>query len=651
MTGLRIEEYALLSDLESAALVGKDGSIDWLAFPRFDSPACFAALVGTPEHGRWLLAPAAPVRRVKRHYRGDSLVLETVFECDDGEIAVIDCMPPRDAQLNVVRLVEGRRGRVPVRTELLVRFGYGSVVPWVRNLDGAWLAVAGPDALRLVSPISLRGEGDGAQRRSVGEFSVGAGERVPFTLTWFPSHEPGRDPIDAVDAIAAAEQWWHTWSSQCTYRGDWASEVRGSLTVLKGLTHASTGGMCAAATTSLPEAIGGVRNWDYRYCWLRDATFTLMALMEAGHTSEAVAWRDWLLRAVAGDPEDLQIMYGLAGERTLPERELSWLPGYAGSVPVRVGNAAAGQFQLDVYGEVIDALHQAAVSGLDFDENVWQLQRVLLDYLEGVWREPDEGMWEVRGPSRQFTHSKVMAWVAADRAVATAERFDLDGPLDQWRALRESIRRDVLEHGVDDRGRFVQSYGSTDLDASLLLVPLVGFLPATDPRVIDTVEAIERELVVDGFVLRYRADPPSDGLPGGEGAFLLCTFWLADALALMGRHDDARGTVRASARAAQRRRTARRGVRPHREPTPRELPSSVLAHRDHQHRRNPDPQSRSRPTPRRSTLTRPPRSPGSTSVTARTSSVAAESPDASSDGAAGRSGVCDGHRRGGASRS
>ena len=487
-----------------------------------------------------MLAPAGPVTRVRRHYRGDSLVLETVFECDDGEIAVIDCMPPRDTHLDVVRLVEGRRGTVRMRTELIVRFGYGSVVPWVRRVDGAWLAVAGPDALRLVTPISLGGEGEGSARRSVGEFSVAAGERVPFTLTWFPSHQTIQDPIDASEAIAAAEQWWKTWSEQCTYHGDWAADVRGSLTVLKGLTYASTGGICAAPTTSLPEAIGGVRNWDYRYCWLRDATFTLMALMEAGHTAEAVAWRDWLLRAVAGDPSDLQIMYGLAGERTLTERELGWLPGYGGSAPVRVGNAAAGQFQLDVYGEVIDALHQGAVSGLDFDENAWQLQRVLLDYLEGAWRDPDEGIWEVRGPRQQFTHSKVMAWVAADRAVCTAERFDRNAPLDRWRALRAEIRRDVLDHGVDERGRFVQSYGSTELDASLLLVPLVGFLPATDPRVINTVEAIERELLVDGFVLRYRTETAFDGLPSGEGAFLLCTFWLADTFALLGRHDDAR---------------------------------------------------------------------------------------------------------------
>ena len=526
--------------MEAAALVGIDGSIDWLTFPRFDSAACFAALLGEPRHGRWLLAPADGARRVTRRYVGDSLVLETVFECDDGEIAVIDCMPPRDEQLDVVRLVEGRRGRVAMRTELIVRFGYGSVVPWVRRVDGAWIAVAGPDALRLVTPIELRGEGEGDDRRSVAEFSVAAGDRVPFVLTWFPSHLECHEPVDASASIDGAQRWWQGWSDQATYHGGWAAEVRGSLTVLKGLTHTTTGGVCAAPTTSLPEGVGGVRNWDYRYCWLRDATFTLMALMEAGHTSEAVQWRDWLLRAVAGNPDDLQIMYGLAGERELIERELAWLPGYEGSAPVRVGNAAAGQFQIDVYGEVVDALHEGSVAGLELDDNAWQLQKVLLDFLEGAWRQPDEGIWEVRGPWRDFTHSKVMAWVAADRIVATAERLDLDGPVDRWRALRDDIHRDVLDHGVDDRGVFVQTYGSADLDSSLLLVPIVGFLPATDPRVVATVEAIERELMVDGLVLRYRSGSDIDGLPGGEGAFLLCTFWLADALALQGRQDDAK---------------------------------------------------------------------------------------------------------------
>jgi GH15 family glucan-1,4-alpha-glucosidase len=535
-----IEDYALLSDMHSAALVATDGSIDWLTFPRFDSAACFAALLGEPHHGRWQLAPAGRPRSVRRHYRGDSLVLETVFDCDDGEVAVIDCMPPRAEHLDVVRLVEGRRGRVAMRTEVIVRFGYGSVVPWVRTIDGAFVAVAGPDALRLVTPVTLRGEGDGVSRRTVGEFTVGVGDQVPFVLTWHPSHEPCHDPVDAARAIEDAERWWRAWSDQCSYRGAWAPEVRGSLTVLKGLTYAPTGGLCAAPTTSLPEALGGSRNWDYRYCWLRDATFTLMALMEAGHTSEALAWRDWLLRAIAGDPDDLQIMYGLAGERPLSERELGWLPGYEGSAPVRIGNAASGQFQLDVYGEVIDALHQASIDGLPFDDDAWQLQTTLLDFLEGAWRDPDEGIWEVRGPRQQFTHSKLMAWVAADRIVRTAQRFRLDGPVQRWSALRDEIRNEILDKGVDDRGVFVQTYGSTELDASLLTVPLVGFLPASDARVVNTVAAIERELMVDGFVLRYRTRPQLDGLPAGEGAFLLCTFWLADTLALMGRIDDAR---------------------------------------------------------------------------------------------------------------
>lgn len=537
---LRIEDYALLSDLHSAALVGIDGSIDWLTFPRFDSPACFASLLGDRRNGRWLVAPVAPPHRTTRRYRDDSLVLETVFECDDGEIAVVDCMPPRGRHLDVVRVVEGRRGRVTMHTELIVRFGYGSVVPWVRSIGGEWLAVAGPDALRLVTPIPLAGQGVDDDRRTIGEFTVAAGERVPFVLTWHPSHEPCHDVVDADRAVTSAERWWHSWAERCTYSGDWTTDVRRSLTVLKGLTHAGTGGLCAAPTTSLPEELGGSRNWDYRYCWLRDATFTLMALMEAGHHDEARAWRDWLLRAVAGDPEDLQIMYGLAGERTLDERELDWLAGYERSAPVRIGNAASGQFQLDVYGEVADALHQASLAGLDGDGDAWELQKVLLDFLEGAWSDPDEGIWEVRGPRRHFTHSKVMAWVAADRMIQTASRLHLDGPLDRWRALRSDIRAEVLANGLDDRGVFVQTFGSTDLDASLLVLPLVGFLPASDQRVVNTVAAIEDELMVDGFVLRYRPSAHVDGLPGGEGAFLLCTFWLADVLALMGRTDEAR---------------------------------------------------------------------------------------------------------------
>ncbi len=536
----RIESYALLSDMQSAALVGLDGSIDWLTFPRFDSPACFAALLGEPRNGRWLVAPAGTPKRVRRHYRDDSLVLETVFECDDGEVAVIDCMPARDGHLNVVRLVEGRRGRVAMRTEITIRFGYGTVVPWVRTIDGALRAVAGPDALRLRTPVRLHGTGEDDDRTTVGTFAVAAGERVPFVLSWHPSHVDVHDGVDAASAIGDTQQWWQQWSDESTYEGEWKDPVRRSLTVLKGLTYAPTGGLCAAATTSLPEAIGGVRNWDYRYCWLRDATFTLMAMMTAGHTEEAEAWRDWLLRAVAGDPDDLQIMYGLAGERRLTEFELDWLGGYEGSKPVRVGNAAFGQFQLDVYGEVIDALYQASVSGLPPQRSAWDLQTVLLDYLEGAWKQPDEGIWEVRGERKHFTHSKLMAWVAADRMVRMARRSHLGGPVRRWAALRDDIRRDILERGVDDRGLFVQSYGSRHLDASLLLVPLVGFLPASDPRVVHTVDAIQRELMDNGFVVRYHTETAVDGLPAGEGAFLLCTFWLADALALMRRAEESR---------------------------------------------------------------------------------------------------------------
>ncbi len=533
---LPIEDYAFLSDMESAAIVGRNGSIDWLTFPRFDSGACFAALLGGPEHGRWLLAPAVAPSRVTRCYREGSLVLETLFEVEGGEVAVIDCMPPRDGQLDLVRIVEGRRGRVEMTMELVIRFDYGRSVPWVRRIDGGLSAVAGPDALRLLTPVTL----EGADMRTSARFAVGAGDRVPFQLTWHRSTEACHSAADPFGAVHDATRWWAGWSSQCSYRGEWAPDVARSLTVLKGLTYEPTGGLVAAATTSLPEQLGGSRNWDYRYCWLRDATFSLMALLAAGHTAEAIAWRDWLLRAVAGDPAQLQIMYGLAGERRLPELELGWLPGYQGSAPVRVGNGAASQFQLDVYGEVLDALHQGAVAGIDVDPFAWSLQTALLNFLEGAWREPDEGIWEVRGPRQQFTHSKVMAWVAADRAVRTAELSGLDGPIERWRALRAEIHAEVLRRGVDDRGVFVQSYDSHELDASLLMVPLVGFLAPTDERVHNTVAAIEHELTVDGFVLRYHTRESLDGLPAGEGAFLLCSFWLADVLALVGRLDDAR---------------------------------------------------------------------------------------------------------------
>jgi GH15 family glucan-1,4-alpha-glucosidase len=531
-----IEEYALLSDMESAALVSRSGSIDWLTFPRFDSSACFAALLGDHKNGRWLLAPAGEVKRVSRRYRGHSLVLETVFEVDEGEVAVIDCMPPRDEHLDVVRLVEGRRGSVPMRTELIFRFDYGSIVPWVHRVDGALVAVAGPDALRLVTPVDL----EGRDHTTCGEFTVSAGECVPFALTWYPSHEPCRGTTEPQEAVARAERWWRDWISTCTYDGEWSDAVRSSLVVLKGLTYAPTGGLVAAPTASLPESLGGPRNWDYRFCWLRDATFTLRALLDAGFTDEAASWCQWLLRAIAGDPADLQIMYGVGGERRLTELELGWLPGYAGSTPVRIGNAATEQFQLDVFGEVFDTLYEGTRAGIGYSEDSWAMQRVLLDFLESAWTEPDEGIWEVRGPRQHFTHSKVMAWVAADRALRSSKEFDWDGPTDEWRALRDSIKRDVLDNGVDDRGVFVQHYGSSELDASLLMIPLVGFLPADDDRVVNTVAAIERELLVDGFVLRYRTREDLDGLPPGEGAFLLTTFWLADVYVQMGRVAEAR---------------------------------------------------------------------------------------------------------------
>ena len=469
----RIEDYAFLSDLESAALVGRDGSIDWLTFPRFDSGACFAAILGDSKHGRWLLAPQGEPRRVERRYRDGTLILETVYTTDDGEVAVIDCMPPRDRHLEVIRLVEGRRGRVAMQMELIIRFDYGSIVPWVRQIDGTLVAIGGPDALRLVTPVEVKGR----DMTSVAEFSVGEGEVVPFTLAWHPAHVEYRPSGDPLHVVAAAERWWQSWSKQCTYRSEWADDVRSSLTVLKGLTYAPTGGLVAAATMSLPEKIGGERNWDYRYCWLRDATFSLLALLGAGYHDEAERWRDWLLRAAAGEPSKLQIMYGVAGERRLPELELDWLPGYEGSKPVRCGNQASTQYQLDVYGEVFDALYHSAAAELPTHDQAWPLQQALMDFLESGWKQPDEGIWEVRGERRHFTHSKVMAWVAADRAVRSVEHLGGEGPVDKWRALRDEIKQWVLDNGVDDRGVFVQYEGSHEVDASLLMVPLVGFLP------------------------------------------------------------------------------------------------------------------------------------------------------------------------------
>jgi len=534
-----IEDYGLIGDLQSAALVSRDGCVDWLCLPRFDSGACFAALVGTPENGQWRIQPSGEFRPSGRRYRGDTLVLETELETDAGMVRLIDFMPPREHRPDVVRLVHGIRGRVDMEMELAIRFDYGSTIPWVRNLDGTLVGIAGPDAVSLHTPVNL----EGRDLRTYASFTVAEGETVPFVLTWFASHKKRPEPVDAQKALDETVSFWEEWSSQCANTGRWDDAVRRSLLTLKALTYAPTGGIVAAPTTSLPEAIGGVRNWDYRYCWLRDATLTLLAFLRAGYVDEAGAWRDWLLRAIAGDPEDLQIMYGVAGERRLAEFELPWLAGYEGSRPVRVGNGASNQLQLDVYGEVIDALYQARRQGLHASDDAWALSRKNLDWLESGWRQDDEGIWEVRGPRRHFTHSKLMAWVAFDRAVKSAERLGRPGPVERWRAVRSEIREDILRSGYDaDRGHFVQYYGSDRLDASLLLIPLVGFLRASDSRVVSTVEAIRRELLRDGFVERYRADAENvevDGLPPGEGVFLPCSFWLVAVLARQGHEDEA----------------------------------------------------------------------------------------------------------------
>jgi GH15 family glucan-1,4-alpha-glucosidase len=535
---LRIEDYGLLGDLHTAALVGRDGSIDWLCLPRFDAPACFAALLGDEGNGFWRLAPASGGPCARRRYRGDSLVLESEWDTPDGRVRVLDAMPPRGEAANVVRVVEGVSGRVPMRMALRLRFDYGRIVPWVRQRAGQLVAIAGPDAAWLRTPVALHGE----DLTTCAEFTVEAGDRVPFVLTHRPSHEPTPEPVDAERALTDTEQFWTSWIGGIRYAGRWEEAVRRSLVVLKALTYAPTGGIVAAATTSLPEQRGGPRNWDYRFCWLRDATFTLQALLGTGFVAEAKAWREWLLRAAAGDPADLQIMYGIDGTRRLPEYSLDWLAGYGGARPVRVGNAASGQFQLDVWGEVLDGLHLARVAGIQAEEEAWDLQRALLDYLEGHWADPDNGLWEVRGDRRHFVHSKVMAWAGMDRAVQAVERFGLDGPVDRWSAVRDRIHAEVCERGYDaDRGTFTQFYGSTGLDAALLLIPRVGFLPWRDPRVTGTVDAVQRELSSQGFVLRYRpqADGNVDGLPGAEGVFTTCTFWLADALHGIGRERDA----------------------------------------------------------------------------------------------------------------
>ena len=533
----RIEDYALIGDCRSAALVGLDGSIDWLCWPRFDSGACLAALLGTRENGRWLIAPQDKTARVSRQYRAKTLILETRFETDDGAVTLVDFMPPLSGHPTVVRLVIGERGSVALRLDLVLRFGYGAIVPWVTRLeDGTLRAVAGPDMVVLRTPVHMKGE----NLTTVGAFTVGAGEMVPFLLTYVPSHSPLPPALPAQAELDATEKYWRSWADACRPAGPWTDVVQRSLITLKALTYAPTGGIVAAPTTSLPEQLGGERNWDYRFCWLRDATLTLLTLMNAGFHEAAQAWNEWLLRAVAGSPEQIQIMYGLAGERRIIEWEAPWLSGYEGSRPVRIGNAAHRQLQLDVYGEVLDASHQARRSGLAMHESGWAVQLALLEHLAQIWQEPDHGLWEVRGSPQHFTHSKVMAWVAFDRGIKSAEMFGFDGPIDRWRQVRANIHADVCARGFNaDIGSFVQCYGSARLDASLLLLPAVGFLPINDERVRGTIAAIERHLLVDGLVARYNTESHVDGLPPGEGVFLACSFWLADVYVLQNRGADA----------------------------------------------------------------------------------------------------------------
>jgi GH15 family glucan-1,4-alpha-glucosidase len=534
----RIEDYAIIGDLETAALVSKDGSIDWLCWPRFDSPACLSALLGDPENGRWQIAPAGPVKRISRHYRPSTLVLETEFETDEGNVTVIDFMPPRERHSDLVRLVRGTRGQVKMTMELLLRFDYGSSVPWVHRLDdGTLRAIAGPNmvAFRTTAPIH------GENLKTVSDFTVREGETVPFVMTYRPSYQPLPRVIDSQAALAKTERFWRTWCRRSTYRGPYSEAVERSLITLKAMTYWPTGGILAAVTTSLPEKIGGERNWDYRYCWIRDAALSLWVLMGAGYYEEAAAWQDWLLRAVAGSPSQVQIMYGLAGERQLTEMELKWLSGFENSKPVRIGNAASEQFQLDLYGEIAGVLHQARSGGLPVHEAGVALEWRLLEHLESVWREPDEGIWEVRGGRQQFTHSKAMAWLAFDYAIKSCEQFGLKCPAERWTRLRQEIHDDVCHHGFDPEiGSFVQSYGSKHVDANLLMLAKMGFLPPTDPRIIGTVHAIETRLLRNGLILRYDTEKVDDGLPPGEGAFLACTFWLIDNYLLLGRHEEAK---------------------------------------------------------------------------------------------------------------
>jgi len=536
---MKLEDYGFIGDTHTGALVGINGSIDWLCTPRFDSDACFAALLGDEKNGHWQISPRSPVQRVRHAYVEDTLILETIFETEEGAARLIDFMPPRGKYRDVVRIVEGIRGRVEMEMILVVRFDYGLTLPWVKRSPEGLTAVAGPNGLILRSDVPTFGE----DLSTLARFSVGERERKSFVLSWYPSYGEIPQEIDAGIALNETENYWKKWSSCCTYKGEYREAVVRSLITLKGLTYAPTGGIMAALTTSLPEKLGGVRNWDYRFCWLRDATFTLYSFMQSGYTQEAAEWSHWLLRAVAGDPAQLQIMYGAAGERRLTEVQLAHLSGYEKSLPIRIGNAASEQLQLDVYGEVMDAMHLAREMGIESDPASWPLQRHLVDFVEAAWKKPDEGIWEIRGPRRHFTHSKVMAWVAVDRAVRAVEEFGLEGPVDRWRALRDEIHAEVCAKGYDpEKKAFTQFYGSDKLDASLLMVPLVGFLPASDERVRTTVEAIEKELVVDGFVQRYHPEQSAsvDGLPPGEGSFLPCSFWLVDCLHLLGREQEAR---------------------------------------------------------------------------------------------------------------
>lgn len=536
---LPIEDYALIGDLHTAALVGNDGSIDWLCLPRFDSPACFAALLGESENGRWLLAPAGEIGTVRRRYRPDTLVLETEYETSDGLVVVTDFMAHRDHEerVHLVRVVEGKRGQVPMYLELLLRFDYGRIVPWVRRRPFGLFAVAGMDAVQFHSPVELTNK----NYRTTASFTIAAGQKIPFSIVWCPSHHKAPEHDEPLHVLAATEAKWREWSAHLRYEGPWRDAVMRSLITLKALIYEPTGGIVAAPTTSLPEKIGGIRNWDYRYCWLRDATFTLYALLQAGYSAEAFAWRDWLLRAIAGRPEKIQIMYGLGGERRLNELELPWLNGYLASQPVRIGNAAHDQLQLDTFGEIMDLFHVARRARFDGDDDAWRVQQALLDCLEQHWQARDRGIWEIRGAPQSFTHSKVMAWVAVDRCIKTVEEFGLPGDVGRWRLLRRFIHEDVCRNGFNlAKNSFVQYYGANTVDAALLAIPAVGFLPPDDPRVRSTIAAIERELLVDGFVSRYRTEHGVDGLPAGEGVFLACSFWLADAYEMTGRHEDAR---------------------------------------------------------------------------------------------------------------